>query len=249
MTWYVCVFGSGCFLRWSLFAGRRPSSFKNFLNPNVCLPSPRLTHTHTSKHPTPHIVRTLSTQIKTDCHGKLFVVQSLLPNLQRVCDMEDNKPRVFSIGAPFSEGPKPDGNYMVIPGWAGFGVAKAAATWAHAGMKAEMSGTATFGYGHPGFTKTPLIHQAMTDFSQDHMLNKMCNKRIGAGDFHTPLESARLFYAVLTSVDDADFAGTKWNIVNSYGRFGRAQGAKEISDVKAGIKVPEANGAAGEQKE
>ena len=156
---------------------------------------------------------------------------------------------MFSIGAPFSEGPKPTGDYMVIPGWAGFGVAKAAATWIHAGMKAEMGGTAIFGYGHPGFTKTPLIKQAMDEFSKEHMLNKMCTKRIGAGDFHTPLESARLFYAVMTSVNDEEFQSTKWNIVNSYSRFGRAQGAKEISDVKAGIKVPEAKGAAGAQKE
>lgn len=181
--------------------------------------------------------------IKTDAHGKLFVVQALIPSLQKARDIEGKKSRVFSIGAPFSEGPKPDGEYMVIPGWAGFGVAKACATWTHAGMKAELGDVALFGYGHPGFTKTPLIHGAMTDFGDDHMLNKMCNKRIAANDYHTPLESARLFYAVLSTVEDEEFEKTKWNIVNTFKRFGSEQGAKAISDVKQGIKVPESKSA------
>lgn len=190
----------------------------------------------------------LDDMIRTDAHGKLFVVQRLLPNLQAVTDAEESKPRVFSIGAPFSDGPKPDGSYMVIPGWAGFGVAKAAATWVHQGMKTELSGTACFGYGHPGFTRTPLIEQAAKDFSPQHMLNKMCTKRMDAGDCHTPVEAAKMFYAVMTASDDAEFAGTKWNIVNMFNRFGREQGAKETSDVKGGIKVPAPSGA-GESKE
>lgn len=184
----------------------------------------------------------LDDMIHTDCHGKLFTVQKLLPNLQQVTDAGSAKPRVFSIGAPFSDGPKPDGNYMVIPGWAGFGVAKAAATWCHAGMKAELSGTAVFGYGHPGFTRTPLIEQAVNDFSPEHLLNKMCQKRMGVTDYHTPVESAKMFYAIMTATDDEEYTATKWSIVNSFNKFGRDQGAKEISDVKAGIKIPEKAG-------
>ena len=102
-----------------------------------------------------------------------------------------------------------------------------------------MSGFATFGYGNPGFTKTPLIDQANQDFSPDHLLHKMCTKRIGASDYHEPVESAKIFYAIMTECDDAEFQDTKWNIAKSYERFGKAQGAKETSDVKAGIKIPE----------
>jgi NAD(P)-dependent dehydrogenase (short-subunit alcohol dehydrogenase family) len=181
----------------------------------------------------------LDDMIKTDAHGKLFVVQRLQKNFQAVCDASNSKPRVFTIGAPFSDGPKPDGKYMVIPGWAGFGVAKAACKWVYEGMKVEMSATASFGYGHPGFTKTPLIDKVVKDFSSDHMLSKMCTKRISAQDYHTPVEAAKMFYAVMTATDDAEFCDCKWNIVKMYQRFGKDLGAKEISDVKAGIAIPE----------
>lgn len=186
----------------------------------------------------------LDDMIRTDCHGKLFVVQKLLGNLKAARDAQDGqKSRVFSIGAPFSDGPKPDGTYMSIPGWAGFGAAKAACKWIHEGMAAELKDIAAFGYGHPGLTKTPLIDIVAKDYNEGHLLYKMCNGRISKGDFHTAIEPARMFYSAMTATDDAEFSTTKWDIVKLFNRFGLEQGAKEISDVKGGIKIeaPKAN--------
>ena len=70
----------------------------------------------------------------------------------------------------------------------------------------------------------------------------MCTKRMGVEDYHTPVESAKMFYAVMTATDDEEYTATKWNIVASFNKFGRDQGAKEITDVKGGIKVPEKAG-------
>ena len=65
------------------------------------------------------------------------------------------------------------------------------------------------------------------------MLNKMCTKRMDAGDCHTPVEAAKMFYAVMTASDDAEFAGTKWNIVNMFNRFGASRARRRHRTSKA----------------
>lgn len=53
--------------------------------------------------------------INTSIAGKLFLTQALLDNLKA----SPKKARVFNVGAPFADG------WMAIPGWGGYGIAKA----------------------------------------------------------------------------------------------------------------------------
>ncbi|CAD7962490.1 unnamed protein product [Amoebophrya sp. A25] len=172
--------------------------------------------------------------MNTDVYGKLFVCQAIGENLKSA----EPKARVFNLGAPFSDGPKPDGTYMVVPGWAGFGAAKAANKWIHEGMKADMKDWALFGYGHPGMTKSLLTDEFATKYDKAHPMAAMVSKRWEASDYHTPEETATVFYSIMTKTSDEDYQTGTWNVVRSYTTFGQELGVKEIADVKAGIALP-----------
>ncbi|CAD7940621.1 unnamed protein product [Amoebophrya sp. A120] len=171
--------------------------------------------------------------MNTDVHGKLFVMQALANNLG-----SEPKARVFNLGAPFSDGPKPDGTYMVVPGWGGFGAVKAANKWLHEGMKVDMKEQAIFGYGHPGMTKSLLTDEFAENYDKNHPMAAMVSKRWAAGDYHTPEETAAIFYSVFSKTSDDDFQTGTWSIVRSWKEFGKDLGCKEIMDVNGGIPLP-----------
>jgi len=157
--------------------------------------------------------------MNTDVHGKLFVMQGIASKLEGA----EPKPRVFNLGAPFSDGPKPDGSYMVVPGWGGFGCVKAANKWLHEAMKMDMKDLANFGYGHPGMTKTILTDEFAEKYDKNHPMAQMVSKRWGSGDYHTPEEAATIFYSIFTKASDEDmqrkfvpvplFQGLGWGVV------------------------------------
>jgi len=119
-------------------------------------------------------------------------LQALASNLKSA----QPKARVFNLGNPPSDGPKPDGTYMAIPGLCAFSAAKAAMKCMHDGMKVEMKELADFGYGHPGLTRTSLTTAFHDKWSEKHPINGMMKKRFAEEDYFTPEESAAILYAV-----------------------------------------------------
>ena len=182
--------------------------------------------------------------IRTEVHGKIFLVKTILPNLIAGFKAAGKKSRVMNIGAPFGDKPKPDGKMMAIPGWMTIGIAKAATKYAWDSLQLEMSRdpasdeAIVLGYGHPGLTETSITRDAVAFYPKAYPLQKMCEKRLSSGDVHTSDEAASLFNAVMEQVGDEEFAKETWNIVKMFGMNFDGVDVKKTSDVASGIELP-----------
>jgi NAD(P)-dependent dehydrogenase (short-subunit alcohol dehydrogenase family) len=182
--------------------------------------------------------------IRTDVHGKVFLVKELLSNLIAGFESSGKKSRVMNIGAPFGDGPKPDGSWMVIPGWMTMGVSKAASKYVWESLKMELKFTPggkeaiLLGYGHPGLTESSITKEAARDYPDSHPLKGMVNARMSSGAYHTRDESAALFNGVFEQTTDEEFEAENWTVVKMYGSNFEGVEVKETPDVSAGIVLP-----------
>lgn len=190
--------------------------------------------------------KALTDAIQTDVHGKVFLVKVLLSNLIAGFKTSGRKSRVFNLGAPFGDGPKPDGSFVVLPGWMTIGVSKAASKYAWESLKLELSqdpegakAAVLLGYGHPGLTESSITKDVKDFYPEGHILKKMVGGRLDAGDCHSGYESACLFSGVMEEAGDEEFEKETWGIAKIWGRkFGGCEGVKETSDVKGGLVIP-----------
>jgi len=189
----------------------------------------------------------LSDSINTEVHGKVLLVKVLLQNLIDGFESSGKKSRVMNIGAPFGDGPKPDGSFMVIPGWMTLGTAKAASAYVWESLKKELSFTPgakdaiALGYGHPGMTESSITKNAAETYPDSYPLKKMVASRLTAGNMHTGDESAALFNGVMEQTTDEEFENETWNVAKMFAKNFDGVNVKATPDVgAAGIDLKQA---------
>lgn len=149
----------------------------------------------------------------------------------------------MNIGAPFGDGPKPDGSFMVIPGWMTLGTAKAASAYVWESLKKELSFTPgakdaiVLGYGHPGLTESSITKNAAETYPDSYPLKKMVTSRFAAGTAYTADESAALFNGVMEQTTDEEFENETWNVTKMFIKNFDGITVKETPDL-GGLTLP-----------